>query len=51
MTDTTKTKDELMQDIAETINQWPEDHLPELRAMINGFIAGVNSVVDKREAS
>lgn len=51
MTDTTKTKDETMQEIAETIRKVPAEHKPELQALITGFIAGVNSSAEKREAS
>lgn len=51
MTNTTKTKDETMQEIAEVVRKVPEEHTPELRALITGFIAGMNSVADKREAS
>lgn len=39
------------EELAETVEKIPEEHTQELRALIMGFIAGVNSVMDKREAS
>ena len=43
MTDTQKAKTETMQEIADTIRNAPEECTPELRALIMGFIAGVQS--------
>ena len=47
MTDTQKAKTETMQEIADTIadkiRNAPEERTPELRALIMGFIAGVQS--------
>lgn len=55
MTDTQKTKTETMQEIADTIadkiRNAPEERTPELRALIMGFIAGVNSIAEKRESA
>ena len=39
------------EELAETVEKIPAEHTQELRALIMGFIAGVNSVMDKREAS
>jgi hypothetical protein len=43
MTDTQKAKNETMQEIADKIRNAPEERTPELRALIMGFIAGVQS--------
>lgn len=48
MADKTKSWQE---ELAETVEKIPEEHTQELRALIMGFIAGVNSVIDKQEAS
>lgn len=39
------------EELAETVAQVPAEHTQELRALIMGFIAGVNSVAEKQEAS
>lgn len=44
-------KQDALQQLTETVERVPEEHTQELRALIMGFIAGVNSVMDKREAS
>lgn len=55
MTDTQKAKTETMQEIADTIadkiRNAPEERTPELRALIMGFIAGVQSVTTAQEAN
>lgn len=51
MTDTQKAKTETMQEIANTIRKAPEERTPELRALIMGFIAGVQSVTTTQEAN
>lgn len=39
------------EELAETVAQVPAEHTQELRALIIGFIAGVNSAEEKQEAS
>lgn len=39
------------EELAETVAQVPAEHTQELRALIMGFIAGVNSAEEKQEAS
>lgn len=51
MTDTQKAKAETMQEIADKIRNVPEERTPELRALIMGFIAGVQSVTTTQEAT
>lgn len=44
-------KQDALQQLTETVERVPAEHTQELRALIMGFIAGVNSVMGKREAS
>lgn len=51
MTDTTKTMTETMEDLAETIRKVPQEKKDAVNAFMAGYLAGLETMLEKKEAS
>ena len=51
MTDTTKTMAETMEELAETIRKVPQEKQGEVNAFMAGYLAGLEPMLEKKEAS
>jgi len=51
MTDTTKTMAETMEELAETIRKVPQEKQGEVNAFMAGYLASLEHMLEKKEAS